>query len=63
MHPSEGEMLPAYIIEELRRREEALREEERRPQPRLELPLPPRHQRPSEPPEGCERGVTIIQLM
>ncbi|MEC7524747.1 MAG: hypothetical protein VYE22_33010 [Myxococcota bacterium] len=56
-------MLPAYIIEELRRREEVLREEERRPQPRLELPIPTRQQRPSEPPEGGDRGVAIIQLM
>jgi hypothetical protein len=60
-------MLPPYIIEELRRREEALREERARPQPTLELPIPmPRRDRPSRPPErapGSERGVEIIDVM
>lgn len=60
-------MLPPYIIEELRRREEALREERARPQPSLELPLPmPSRERPSRPPDrkpGSERGVEIIDVM
>ncbi len=54
-------MLPAYIIEHLRRREEMRREEESREQPRLELPLPPR-ERSVTPAEGVERGVAIIDL-
>jgi hypothetical protein len=54
-------MLPAYIIEELRRREDASREEAARPQPGLELPLPPR--RPAAPPEhGDDRGIAIIEV-
>lgn len=54
-------MLPPYIIEELRRREEARREERIRPQPRLELPVErPRRERPREP--DSERGVAIIEV-
>jgi len=53
-------MLPAYIIEQLRRREQARREDD--PQPRLELPLPVR---PASKDEDAteERGVVIIHLM
>ena len=53
-------MLPAYIIEQLRRREEARREEDDRP--RAELPLPVR---PSSKDEDAreDRGVVIIHLM
>lgn len=54
-------MLPAYIIEELRRREEAQREEAARPRPRLELPIPNR-QRKSEPPKEVDRGIAIIEV-
>lgn len=54
-------MLPLYIIEELRRREEALREEEGRPQPRLEIDIPSaRRPRPETPVE--DRGVVIIEV-
>ena len=54
-------MLPAYIIEELRRREEARREPESRPT--LDLPLPLRRTRPSADEAAPERGVVIIELM
>lgn len=62
MHLCQGIMLPPYIIEELRRREEARKEEDARPQPWLELELPvsPRRRPESEP--ASERGVTIIQV-
>jgi len=57
---SKSTMLPAYIIEQLRRREEARRERDDRPQ--LELPLPVR---PASKDEDAaeERGVVIIHLM
>ena len=60
----EDEMLEAYIIEELRRREQERRREP--PQPRIELPLPPCPP-PDAPPSGdpeerdSEGGVVIIQ--
>ena len=54
-------MLPPYIIEQIRRREE----EEARPQqqPVIELPIAPRRAplHESEPP-GEQRGVIIIDL-
>lgn len=54
-------MLPPYIIEQIRRREE----EEAHPQqqPVIELPIPTRRipVRESEPP-GEQRGVIIIDL-
>lgn len=54
-------MLPAYIIEELRRREQARREESTRPQPRIELPM--ERPRRSEPPrEKQDRGIEIIEI-
>jgi hypothetical protein len=59
-------MLPPFIIEQIRQREEKERErrERERPQPRLELPLdryPSR--RPPEPDEEePNRGVIILDL-
>lgn len=54
-------MLPPYIIEQIRKREEELVRE----QPVLQLPLPdsrrPR-ERPQQPAEDGERGVIIIDL-
>ncbi len=57
-------MLDPWIIEEIRRREEADRHENDRPQ--LEIPIEmPRHPstdtRP-EPPPGEERGVVILEF-
>jgi hypothetical protein len=55
-------MLPPFIIEQIRQREE--RERRNSPQPFLELPLhmpvPPR-ERPPE--EHSDRGVVIIDLL
>jgi hypothetical protein len=53
-------MLPPYIIEQIRRREEELRKQQ---QPQLEIPLPSNLPRPS-PPErhDDDRGVVIIDL-
>jgi hypothetical protein len=55
-----GSMLPPYIIEQIRRREEDLRKQQ---QPQIELPLPSNLPRPS-PPErhDDDRGVVIIDL-
>ena len=55
-------MLPPFIIEQIRQREE--RERRNAPQPFLELPVPP-----AAPPraprerEDSDRGVVIIDLM
>ena len=54
-------MLPPYIIEQIRKREEDLARE----QPVLQLPVPePRRPRecPQQPTEDGERGVIIIDL-
>ena len=54
-------MLPPFIIEQLREREERARREAEREQPRLELPTPPVVRRPmADDDEG--RGVTEIQI-
>lgn len=56
-------MLPPFIIEQIRQREE--RERRNAPQPFLELPLPgPRSvpHRESDEPEPADRGVVIIDL-
>lgn len=55
-------MLPPFIIEQIRQREE--RERRNAPQPFLELPVPPGTP-PREPREREEsdRGVVIIDLM
>jgi hypothetical protein len=55
-------MLPPFIIEQIRQREEQLRQ-----QPRLELPLeieqPARRPAPAEKKEDeTERGVTVLDL-
>ncbi len=59
-------MLPPFIIEQIRQREE--RERRNAPQPYLELPVPPAN--PGRPPHGeprdpdeSDRGVVIIDLM
>src|SRR5690606_41319483 len=59
-------MLPPFIIEQIRRREEEEREE--RPQPRLELPVdaygpaPRRERDDDEDEEQSDRGVIILDL-
>ncbi len=54
------DMLPPFIIEQLREREEQARREAEREQPRLELPVPPVVRRPAADDEEG-RGVTEIQ--
>ena len=58
-------MLPPFIIEQIRRREE--QERARHEQPRLELPLdrpaPRTPLAPQAPDESGERGVIVIDLM
>jgi hypothetical protein len=54
-------MLPPFIIEQIRQREE--RERRNAPQPYLELPVPPAHPRDHhEEPEDKNRGIVIIDL-
>lgn len=56
-------MLPPFIIEQIRQREEQHRKRVHE-QPRLELPLPPvmPARRPKEEEKDDERGVTILDL-
>jgi hypothetical protein len=57
-------MLPPFIIEQIRRREEAQRRKSDAKQPRLELPLDVH--RPAIEPDGADedhnRGVVIVDL-
>jgi hypothetical protein len=54
-------MLPPFIIEQIRQREE---ERARHEQPQLELPIDrPMPRAPQPPDESAERGVIIIDLM
>jgi hypothetical protein len=55
-------MLPPFIIEQIRRREE--QERARHEQPRLEIPVDrPAPRAPQTPEQTGERGVVIIDLM
>ena len=55
-------MLPPFIIEQIRRREQ--QERARYEQPRLEIPVDrPSPRAPQAPDESGERGVVIIDLM
>lgn len=61
--PGRFPMLPPFIIEQIRRREEKERAREQR-QPRLEVPLDrPPQRAPKAPEEQGERGVVVIDLM
>lgn len=53
-------MLPPFIIEQIRKREE----DEKRPEirPAIELPLVPPRRRVSEDAEDADRGVIVIDL-
>jgi hypothetical protein len=57
-------MLPPFIIEQIRKREEEERREKKGDLPRLELPLPLPGDRPprGEAEEDADRGVVIIDL-
>jgi hypothetical protein len=54
-------MLPPFIIEQIRKREQ---EEQRYEQPQLELPVPPPRPKKDVPPEEEQpnRGVIILDL-
>lgn len=55
-------MLPGFIIDQIRQREEE--ERAKRSLPQIELPLPaPGGSRPSEVDEEPDRGVVIIELL
>jgi hypothetical protein len=56
-------MLPPFIIEQIRRREEAQRRKSDAKQPRLELPLDV-HRPAAEPDadDDAQRGVLIVDL-
>lgn len=57
-------MLPPFIIEQIRRREEAQRKKSDAKQPRVELPIDV--YQPAPEPEGAEedrhRGVVVVDL-
>ena len=60
-------MLPPFIIEQIRQREERERLRQEQSRPRLELPVddvPPSQVPPTpEVDDGTERGVIIVDLM
>jgi len=53
-------MLPPFIIEQIRRREEEERKQYEQPQ--VELPVAPPQPKRREDPEEGQRGVIIIEL-
>ncbi|MEC7519000.1 MAG: hypothetical protein VYE22_03995 [Myxococcota bacterium] len=56
-------MLPSFIIDQIRRREDDERRRQDAPVRELELPLPmPRDHRPAGGDDEPERGVVIIDL-
>jgi hypothetical protein len=57
-------MLPPFIIEQIRRREEAQRRKSDAKQPRLELPLdiPEPASEPESAEEDRQRGVVVVDL-
>jgi hypothetical protein len=57
-------MLPPFIIEQIRKREEQERQQNRFEQPRIELPLDyyPVRRRDHQEDEDPHRGVIIVEL-
>lgn len=55
-------MLPAFIIEQLRKREEAKKEAWQQPQLELPIPFLPNPKAEQQPKEDEERGVLVIEL-
>jgi hypothetical protein len=58
-------MLPPFIIEQIRQREQQERRKREADQPRLELPIDvhqPARRPPEKDEEEAERGVTILDL-
>lgn len=60
----EGALLPPFIIEQIRQREEREREKNRDVQPRLELPLNPNRPPPkrTDDEDDRDRGVIILEI-
>jgi len=60
-------MLPPFIIEQIRQREERERASKDQSRPRLEVPLDPMpphaEEDPSASDDDCDRGVVIVDLM
>jgi len=56
------DMLPPFIIQQLREREERTRRSQEREQPRLELPIPPSIAREPKADEPADRGIVEIQI-
>jgi hypothetical protein len=54
-------MLPPFIIEQIRKREEE--EKARYEQPRLEIPVPPARPRKEAPDDEANRGVIVVDLL
>ena len=55
-------MLPPFIIDQIRRREDGERRRQDREQPRVELPIQPPRSEPAEKDEERDRGVMILDL-
>ncbi len=60
-------MLPPFIIEQIRQREERERQRQENSRPRVELPVAPMPARPNEgesvEEDDPDRGVVIVDLM
>ncbi len=59
-------MLPPFIIEQIRKREEERRQHEQRPALELPLPVPPPRRKPAgeqTPDDERDRGVVILDLL
>lgn len=54
------DMLPPFIIEQIRKREEESRRQSEQPRLELPLPMPPRIKREAD--DEVDRGVIIVDL-
>ena len=55
-------MLPPFIIEQIRQREQREQEKRSERQPRVELPEPLPRPSPAVHPDDVDRGVTVLDL-
>ncbi len=55
-------MLPPFIIEQIRKREEDTRHNNQRPHLELPLPAPPPPPRRSIPEDDSDRGIVILEI-
>jgi hypothetical protein len=60
-------MLPPFIIEQIRKREEEERRSRRQDQPRLDIPMdvhrPAAPRESEDDPESSDRGIVIVDLL